>query len=113
MAGPKIRTYQAGSIIYFEGDKSEEIYILQKGKVILTAQSLDQKEEIKEDVRKGEFFGVKSTVGHYPREETAQVLIDTTLMTFRLPEFEALCLKNPRIVMQMLKSFSAQLRRVH
>lgn len=113
MAGPVARTYKAGSIIYFEGDMGKEIYVLQKGRVILISTSLDQKSEIKEDVRKGEFFGVKSILGHHPREETAQVLTDTVVLVFRSSEFEALSLKNTRIVLQMLKVFSSQLRKVH
>lgn len=35
------RTYKAGSIIYFENDKSEYIYILKAGKVVLTSIKLD------------------------------------------------------------------------
>lgn len=113
MAGPVARKYKAGSIIYFEGDMGKEIYVLQKGRVILISTSLDQKSEVKEDVRKGEFFGVKSILGHHPREETAQVLTDTIVLVFRSSEFEALSLKNTRIVLQMLKVFSSQLRKVH
>lgn len=71
--------------------------------------SLDQKE----DVRKGEFFGVKSSLGRYPREETAQVLADSQVLVFKMAEFEQFAQKNTRIVLQMLKVFSSQLRRVH
>ncbi|RME91974.1 MAG: cAMP-binding protein [Candidatus Hydrogenedentota bacterium] len=114
MAAPKARRYKAGSIIYFEGDKSNgEVYVLQSGRVILTGTSLDQQEETKENVRQGEFFGVKSAIGHYPREETAQVVADSLILVFDVKSFEALCLKNPRIVLQMLKVFSSQLRKVH
>ncbi len=113
MAGPVARTYKAGSIIYFEGDRGEEVYVLQKGRIILISTSLDQTEEHKEDVKRGEFFGVKSSLGHYPREETAQVLTDSIVLVFSAAQFEALSLKNTRLVLQMLKVFSAQLRKVH
>ncbi len=113
MAGPTLRTYKAGSIIYFIEDKGSEIYVLQKGRVILISRSLDHTTEVKEDVNKGEFFGVKSALGMYPREETAQVLADTVVLVFTPQVFEMFCLKNPRIVLQMLKVFSGQLRKVH
>lgn len=113
MAGPLVRTYKAGSIIYFDGDMGDEVYVLKTGKVILTYLSLDQKEDVKEDVMKGEFFGVKSALGHYPREETAQVLADSNILVMKVPQFEALVKNNPRIILQMLKSFSGQLRKVH
>ncbi|MCS6984104.1 MAG: tetratricopeptide repeat protein [Leptospiraceae bacterium] len=110
---PALRNYSAGSIIYFAGDLGDEIYVLQKGRIVLLSTSLDQKEDIKEDVRRGEFFGVKSALGHYPREETAQVLTDSQVLVFKLPDFEQFALRNPRVILQMLRVFSSQLRKVH
>lgn len=110
---PITRNYSAGSIVYFAGDVGEDIYVMQKGRISLISTSLDQKDDIKEDVRKGEFFGVKSSLGRYPREETAQVLADSQVLVFKLTEFEQFAQKNTRIVLQMLKVFSSQLRRVH
>ena len=113
MKGAVIRSYKAGSIIYFEGDRGSNVFVLQKGAIRLIYSTLDGQEEIREDVKKGEFFGVKSSLGHYPREETAQVLADSSVLLFDLKSFENLCLKNVRLVIQMLKVFSSQLRRVH
>jgi len=113
MGGPTLRTYKAGSIIYFIEDRGTEVYVLQKGRIILISNSLDNSTEIKEDVQKGEFFGVKSALGMYPREETAQVLADAVVLVFTPQMFEAFCMKNTRLVLQMLKVFSGQLRKVH
>jgi TolA-binding protein len=110
---PITRNYSAGSIVYFAGDVGEDVYVMQKGRISLISTSLDQKDDIKEDVRKGEFFGVKSSLGRYPREETAQVLAESQVLVFKLAEFELFAQKNTRIVLQMLKVFSSQLRRVH
>ncbi len=106
------RTYKPGSIIYFAGDKSENIYILKSGRVILTSTKLDTGTEVKEDVRIGEFFGVKSSLGKYPREETAQTVGETVVLIFSLAEFERLILKNVDVVRKMLRVFSNQLRRI-
>jgi TolA-binding protein len=113
MSGPVLRTYKAGSIIYFIEDRGTEVFVLQKGRIILISNSLDNSSEIKEDVQKGEFFGVKSALGMYPREETAQVLADAVVLVFTPQMFEAFCMKNTRLVLQMLKVFSGQLRKVH
>ena len=64
---PITRNYSAGSIVYFAGDVGEDVYVMQKGRISLISTSLDQKDDIKEDVRKGEFFGVKSALGRYAR----------------------------------------------
>lgn len=113
MPGPIIRTYKNGSIIYFENEKSEHIYVLQKGRVSLISKSYDGKEEIKEDAKLGEFFGVRSALGRFPREETAQVIGGASLLVFRVNEFEAFVIHKPNLMMKMMKVFSNQLRQYH
>lgn len=110
---PKPMQFQAGSIVYFRGDIATAIYILQSGKVSLNYQDLETGEDIHDPVSPGEFFGVKSALGRYPREENAIAVQDTAAMMFTVPEFEALAQSNTRIIMKMLKVFSTQLRRVH
>lgn len=110
---PKARNYNGGSIVYFQGDTGNDVYVLQKGRVSLISTALESGEEIKEEVKLGEFFGVKSTLGNYPREETAQVYGNTSVIVFSSHEFEAYCLKNTRLIMTMLRVFSKQLRDVH
>ena len=111
-SGIMTRVYKSGSIIYFENDKSEYIYILKSGRVWLTYTKIDTGEEIKEDVRQGEFFGVKSALGKYPREETAQTIGETVVLVLTLADFERLILKNVNVVRKMLRVFSNQLRRI-
>ncbi len=111
-SGVITRSYKSGSIIYFEGDKSEYIYVLKSGKVVLTSLKLDTGEEVKEEVRQGEFFGVKSSLGKYPREETAQTVGNTQVLVLTPADFERLVLNNSNVVRKMLRVFSNQLRRI-
>ncbi len=113
MAGPIIRNYKAGSIVYFEKDRAEDIYVLQNGRVILTYMSVDSKMEIKEDVKLGEFFGVKSALGRYPREETAQVIGGASILVFKLADFEVFVANKTHLILKMMKVFSSQLRQIH
>ena len=110
---PKPSQYRAGSVIYFQGDPADKIYILQTGKVNLVYQDIETKLDLREPVQPGEFFGVKSALGRYPREENAIAMSETTVMIFTVPEFEAFATANSRIIMKMLKVFSNQMRRVH
>jgi len=91
------RVYKPGSIIYSENDKSEYIYILKSGRVLLTYTKIDTGEELKEEVRQGEFFGVKSALGKYPREETAQTIGETVVLALSLGDFERMILKNVNV----------------
>ncbi|MBN2401131.1 MAG: tetratricopeptide repeat protein [Spirochaetes bacterium] len=106
------RSYKHGSIIYFEGDRSDVIYILKAGKVVLTSIKIDTGEELKENIKLGEFFGVKSAIGRYPREETAQTIGDTTVLVVSRADFEKMMIKNVSMVTKMLRVFSNQLRRI-
>jgi TolA-binding protein len=110
---PKAVQYRANSIIYFKGDQSERIFLLNAGKISLSYVDIETGQEMRDLIKTGEFFGVKSALGHYIREETAIVLQDSTVMVFSVPEFEQLATKNTRIITKMLKVFSNQLRRIH
>jgi TolA-binding protein len=110
---PKPLQYRSGSIIYFQGDAADKVFILQAGKINLAYQDIETGQDVHDLVQPGEFFGVKSALGRYPREENAVALQDTTIMAFSVPEFEALAMANTRIIMKMLKVFSNQMRRIH
>jgi TolA-binding protein len=110
---PKPAQYRSGSLIYFKGDPADKIYILQSGKVSLVYQDIESGADVRDPVQPGEFFGVKSALGRYAREENAVALSDTSVMIFTVPEFEAVAMANSRIIMKMLKVFSNQMRRVH
>ena len=110
---PKAINYKANSIVYFRGDTSEKVYILKSGKVSLNYNDIETGQEMHDLIQTGEFFGVKSALGKYPREETAVVLTNATMIAFSVPEFEQIALQNTRIIMKMLKVFSNQLRRIH
>jgi TolA-binding protein len=111
---PKALQYKGGAVIYFQGDAADKIFILQTGKVKLSYQDIETGEDVHDPVQPGEFFGVKSALGRYPREENAIVSSqDAAIMVFSVPEFESMAMDNTRIIMKMLKVFSNQLRRIH
>jgi TolA-binding protein len=105
--------YKANSIIFFKGDLSDRVFLLNSGKVTLNSTDIETGVEVHDLIKTGEFFGVKSALGRYPREETAQVLGDASVVAFTVPEFEQLAMKNARIIVKMLKVSSKQLRYVH
>ena len=110
---PKPLQYQTGSLIYPQGEEANRIFILQNGKVSLVYQNIETGEDVRDQVQPGEFFGVKSALGRYPREENAIALADSTIMVFTVPEFETLALANTGIILKMLKVLSTQMRRIH
>lgn len=110
---PKAMQYSKGSIIYFEGDMDDRIFILQQGSVLLTSTDIETGKPVAESVKNGEFFGVKSAFGHFAREETATVLVPTVAVCMTVQEFELLFSNNKQLIMKMLRVFSNQLRQIH
>ncbi|MDR1232427.1 MAG: Crp/Fnr family transcriptional regulator [Spirochaetaceae bacterium] len=109
---PKLMQFRSGMTVYIEGDEDERVFILQNGLVSLVYADVETGKFRQDVIQQGEFFGVKSALGKYPREETATVKQDSTVIMFSVPEFEAVAMKNPRIIMQMLKVYSSQLRKI-
>jgi len=110
---PKTHQYFTGSLVYARGDEAGKIFILKSGKISLITSDPETGAEVRDLVSPGEFFGVKSALGRFPREENAIAVADSSAMVFTVPEFEAFAMSNPKIIIKMLKVFSNQMRRVH
>ena len=110
---PRPVSYKSQSIIYFEGDVSNKIFVLKEGRVAMNYRDIETGKELQEIIQKGEFFGVKSALGRYAREESVTAISDCILLVFTVQEFEDFASQNTRVIMKMLKVFSNQLRRMH
>jgi CRP-like cAMP-binding protein len=105
--------YRSGSVIYFQGDAADKIYIVQSGSVRVTYQNIETGGDEQDILQAGECFGVKSALGRYNREENAVTVQDSMIMAMSVNEFERFAMTNTRIIMKILKVFSNQLRRIH
>lgn len=110
---PKSISYKKGSVIYFEGEIDDRVFILQKGHANITTTDVETRRQISEQIHQGEFFGVKSAIGHFPREENVMTLDDVTCISMTSQEFENLFCNNKPLIMKMLRVFSNQLRQIH
>ena len=109
----KLVNFEKGSMGYFEDDKDDKIDSLQSGTIILTSIDPETKITVTNQVKPGAFFGVKSALWSFPREETLTVLQDSQVIALTVPEFEKNFSGNKQIIMKMLRVFSAQLRQIH
>jgi len=107
-----LRIYKPGSIIYFAGDKADSVFILKSGAVSLAYHSIETNEEVRETIKSGEFFSVKSALARRPREETALVIKPSQVLVLNSDEFENLISKNIKLINNFLRVFSNQLRRI-
>ncbi len=108
----KEKRFAPDAIIYFEGSKPDRAYIVKEGQVVLRYYDFLKGREEKEVLGPGDIFGFRSLLGGYPRDEEAQTVESTVLFEFTLEEFREFLLKNPDVMMRLLKSFSHVLREV-
>ena len=106
---PKIAPYSKGSVIFFEGDKADKIFILQAGSVILTRKDIVTHEVIKETLSVGQFFGLKSVLSRRSRIETATAVTDCQVVMLTLQEFEKNFSTNKAIISKMFGVFTKSL----
>lgn len=107
----RIINYPPNAIIYFNGDKANSVYLIKEGQVRLEYFDIESGSLVRDTLNTGDFFGVKSGLIHFPREEDARVIKKSQVIEFSTDEFEQLIIKNTNIILKMLKSFSNQLRR--
>jgi len=110
---PKAITYNSNSVVYFAGDFDDRVFLLQTGSIALTSVDIETGGQVTNYIKEGEFFGVKSALGNFPREDNAIVLTNSVCLAFQTQEFEVFAQSNSRIILQMIKVFSKQLRSIH
>lgn len=110
---PKSMSYLPGSLIYFRGDEDERVFILQQGQVSVKTPELKTGVELSSSVKLGEFIGLNSALGHFPRGETVTAVTAVKCIVMTVSELEALFARNKPLVMKMLRVFSNQLREIH
>ena len=111
---PKSIKFPKGSIIFFENNLESYIYILQSGCVQISTHDLETGAAVQEFVKtSGEFFGVKSAIGNFRRDATAQTLVDSVVIQLTVDEFESILSRSPQLILKMLRVFSKELRSIH
>ena len=70
--------YKKRDYIYFEQDRSNKVYLIEKGKVKIGHYNQEGEEIVKAILTKGELFGEKAILGEVHRDEFAQSIDNET-----------------------------------
>jgi CRP-like cAMP-binding protein len=100
-----------GDWIFVPGDPADSIYVLQKGRMKITALGPDGHEIVHEILGPGEIFGDTSTLLGVPRTTSAQALEASLLWEIRQKDFESLLIANPELSLQLLKLVGRRLKK--
>ncbi|MCL6610058.1 MAG: Crp/Fnr family transcriptional regulator [Peptococcaceae bacterium] len=104
------RTYQKGRIIFVEGEPGEAIFFLKTGRVKISKQSDDGREQILHFIHPGEVFAEVILFDGGPYPATAEAVEDSKIGLIRNSDMERITLANPGIALGMLKIMARRLR---
>lgn len=107
---PVERKFTAGSIIYFDHEIGNSIYILKSGRVDISFIQPESGEKIVKTLSIGEFFGLKSAIINHTRDEIAEAVTDVLTIEFKVNEFENYVSTNVELLKRLLRVLSNQLR---
>ncbi|MFZ5644358.1 MAG: Crp/Fnr family transcriptional regulator [Bacillota bacterium] len=104
------RFYQKGRIIFVEDEPGEAVFFLREGRVKISKQTEDGREQILHFIHPGEMFAevVLFDGGNYPA--TAEAVEDSRIGMIRNSDMERMALNNPGIALGILKIMSRRLR---
>jgi CRP/FNR family transcriptional regulator len=102
---------QRGEWIFVNGDRADRIYLLQEGRMKITALSEDGHEVVHEILGPGEIFGDTSAILDIPRTTSAQALETSLVCEIYRKDLETLLSLYPQLVFQLLKSAGRRLKK--
>ena len=106
------RAYPRNSVILFEDDPGDALYVVALGQVKVVLIGEDGREVILSVMGEGEFFGEMALVDDEPRSAHVIAMEDSTLLVLRREDFQGILKQTPGIALALLRELSRRLRRV-
>lgn len=103
------RSFPKGTVLFREGEKGEEMYVIQGGKVQISMK-VRGVEKVLSVLQPGEFFGEMAILNSKPRSATAVVAEDAKLLVIDSKTFEAMVRGNSEIALRMIKKLASRLQ---
>lgn len=98
-----LRKYKKGQMVFHEGDISNSLYLITKGKVKIFKYTKDGKEQILYILSDGDFIGDMSLLKKDEFKFNAQVLEETNIRILTKEDFDKLLKSNPDIALKIME----------
>lgn len=105
------REYKKGEAIYLEGELSEKLFVINKGRVKISKLSEEGKEQIIRILEVGEFMGELTLFTHSPLKSYAEAIETTTVCIIDSKKINNLIEKRPSIALKIIKELSMRLEK--
>lgn len=104
------RTYRRGTVIFFEHEPGDALYIIETGQVRIYRLAEDGREKTLALLSDGDFFGEMALIDEEPRSAIAEVTEDASLLAIHKRDFDKLFFSHPRIALSIVRGLSRRLR---
>jgi CRP-like cAMP-binding protein len=105
------RSYPKGSVIVFEDDPGDALYLVAAGQVKVVLIAEDGREVILSVLGEGSFFGEMAVIDDEPRSAHVIAMEDSNLLVLRREDFQAQLRRSPDVAISLLREISQRLRR--
>jgi CRP/FNR family cyclic AMP-dependent transcriptional regulator len=105
------RTYPKGSVILFQGDPGDSLYVLRQGRAKVVLIGEDGREVILGVLEPGAHFGELALIDDQPRSAHVIAMEDSQLLILRREDFRRRVEANPPVAWALLTELSRRLRR--
>jgi CRP/FNR family transcriptional regulator, cyclic AMP receptor protein len=99
----------AGTVLFHEGERGEEMFIVQSGKVKISKR-IRGVEKTLATLEKGEFFGEMAILNDKPRSASAETIEECEMLVIDRKTFDALLRSNVEIAIRFIKRLADRLR---
>jgi CRP/FNR family cyclic AMP-dependent transcriptional regulator len=102
------REFRAGEVLFREGERGEEMYVIQSG-VVQILKKVGEDERPLATLGRGEFLGEMAILNDKPRTATAIVLEDAKCLVIDAATLEQMIAKNSEIALRLVKKLARRL----
>ncbi len=103
------RKYKKNEIIFMEGEPSEAVFFIKKGKVKISKNAPDGKEHIIHIMGNGDVFAEACLFGDVPYPASAEAVDDTDIIMIKNKEFLELLETIPQVAIEIIRVMSGRL----
>jgi CRP-like cAMP-binding protein len=106
------RKFDAGELIFSEGEACAGLYVIESGNVRIFKSSIGGREQVLAIDGPGSSIAELPVFdgGSYPA--SAQAVTSCSLFFFSKPDFQSLCLQHPQVALKVLRVVGARLRKL-
>jgi CRP-like cAMP-binding protein len=106
------RVVEAGTVLFREGDRGDEMYVIQSGEIAISRRLRDR-DTVIAMLSGGEFFGEMAIVNNRPRSATATVQREARVLVIDGKRFEAMLRGKVEIAVRLIKTLAERLEQAN